>query len=85
MSSPVYAPFEVVPCDEHGWACGGRVEPRYDLPVFSTVDAARTWMSQPANQHVHRRGNELVRLQWVEHTLEEAVALGFKPPPDVVH
>jgi hypothetical protein len=81
----VWLPFEVVACDEHGFKCGGDHKARHDLPSFSKSEQAMSWMVQPANNHIHSRDGNPVRLQWVEHTLEEAVEKGFTLPKGDMH
>lgn len=81
----VFIPFEIKPCSEHGYECGGEPEPRFDLPVFTATADAANWMTQIANQHIHRRNGAHVVLNWIEHTREEALALGFKLSSEVLH
>ncbi len=83
--SNVFIPFEIIPCPEHDLECGGDPKPRHDLPVFREPAQAIHWMSQPANTHVHVRDGKRVLLQWLEHTPEEAKALGFTVPEGSIH
>ncbi len=85
MNNPIWLPFEIVPCSEHGMACGGVPKARHDLPVFTDMAKILPWMTAPENAAHHQRGGERVMLQWVEHTPEEAVNLGFPPPKQELH
>lgn len=84
-NSVVWVPFEMTPCHEHGWACGGDANPRHDLPVFRDQNAILPWMTSTENNHVHFRDGEPVRLVWMEHTQDEATVLGFPPPKEGMH
>jgi hypothetical protein len=85
MSKTIWLPFEVHPCTEHGMACGGVPKPRHDLPVFNDLEQIMPWMTAPENYHYHLRDRQPVMLQWMEHTQDEAVMLGFAPTKEELH
>lgn len=43
------------------------------------------WMTAPENYHYHLRDRQPVMLQWMEHTQDEAVMLGFAPTKEELH